>query len=422
MPRRVIRSFALGTSLAVALAVVGPLAAAGAAGGEKEAFATLKVTAESVSVKAKGEDDFKKAADGDEVHAGDTVRTDATGKATIRYGDEAYTRLDVDTTFKITKLTDDEGNRQVQGTIESGNTWNRTTALTESESFEQTGADATAAVEGTAYGIECDTEDHCVFTGVVDDVTLTGTDGQKLVAPLDQCDSTAGVLCADITKLTPDQLSAWIIENLLLDVAEGFPWPFGTGTLQIAGESIVFVPSTPAATPPSLAVDAIACLFGCNQTGSFSESVAVTDLPPDFVPGSSISVFEDGYVDFVINLLANPTGQPVFVVFTALPDDLGETFYYDGDCNCTQVVVNTPYELVDDYMLTFVPYCYSYYLCGESTDVGSTDVPVNTNYVFFVTNDPNGTDPAQASQPVTVPVTVEYDPCGYSEEGVEAAC
>jgi hypothetical protein len=86
------------------------------------------------------------------------------------------------------------------------------------------------------------------------------------------------------------------------------------------------------------------------------------------------------------------------------------------------VVVNTPYELVDDYMLTFVPYCYSYYLCGESTDVGSTDVPVNTNYVFFVTNDPNGTDPAQASQPVTVPVTVEYDPCGYSEEGVEAAC
>ena len=401
LPRRIVRSFALGTSLAVALAVVGPLAAAGAAGGEEESFATLKVTAESVSVKAKGEDDFKPAADGDEVHAGDTVRTDATGKATIKYGDEAYTRLDVDTTFKITKLTDDQGNRQVQGTIESGSTWNRTTALTESESFEQTGADATAAVEGTAFGIECDTESHCVFTGVVDDVTLTGTDGEKLVAPLDQCDSTAGVLCAEITKLTPDQLPAWIIENLLLDVAEGFPWPFGTGTLQVAGDTIVFVPSAPppASAPPTInAADPIACLDGCNQIGPFG--IGVTALPEDFEPGDEI-VTDGASVYFVVNLTSDPTG--VKVVFRVLPnEDIGSLYWFPDCVECRSLVVKEG-EYDVDTVFEFEPYLY--------TEGGTTTM------TFYAVG-PGG----EASPDEDVDITVESDPCELSEEDVEAAC
>lgn len=414
--RRARRSLALGVALAAALAVIGPLAQAGAAGSDDEAFATLRVTAATVSVKAKGADDFKAAKDGDALHAGDTVRTDATGTAEIEYGDDAYTRLDVNTTFKITKLTDDEGNRQVEGIVESGNTWNRTTALTESESFNQTGADATAAVEGTAYGVECDTESHCVFTGVVDDVTLTGKDGQKLVGPLDQCDSTAGVLCADITKLTPDQLSAWIIENLLLDVTEGFPWPFGTGTLVVENGTATFVPSTPTPpAPPSLAADPIACWGGCDQSVWY-ESVGATDS--SYEPGDSIYVYQDSYTQFIINLLANPSGQPVYAVFTTLPDDLGETWYDDGSCECVQVVVNTPYELTGDYSFTFYPYCE---YCEYSTEVGSTTAS-ELQYTFFVTNDPAGVDPAKASPPVDVPVTVDAgEYCGTSED-VEAAC
>ena len=50
----------------------------------------------------------------------------------------------------VTKLTDNQGNRQVNGTVLTGQTWNRTVALTQSESFQQQAAGASAAVAGTA--------------------------------------------------------------------------------------------------------------------------------------------------------------------------------------------------------------------------------------------------------------------------------
>ena len=75
----------------------------------------------------------------------------------MNYTDESFTRLDVDTEFTIVSLTDDQGNRQIKGSLDSGRTWNRTSALTESESFEQEGAGATAAVVGSASVIECNT-------------------------------------------------------------------------------------------------------------------------------------------------------------------------------------------------------------------------------------------------------------------------
>jgi hypothetical protein len=308
--RRARRSLALGVAMAAALALVGPLAQAGAAGGNEESFATLKVTAESVSLKAKGEDDFKPAADGDQLRAGDTVRTDATGKAEIEYGDDAYTRLDSDTTFKITKLSDDEGNRQVEGTIESGKTWNRTAALTESESFEQTGADATAAVEGTAFAIECESVDHCVFTGVVDDVSLTGADGvKKLLNPLDECDSSSGILCGDITQISADDLPQWILDNLILDVARGYPFPFG-GTVVVENGSVFFVPDNPPA-PPSPGV-----------------SIQNPDVDPSIAqpweaarPADEIWSEDESSSGVWFKLpIDNPGGAPLTLVFIAVPD------------------------------------------------------------------------------------------------------
>ena len=103
----------LATLVVVLLAVGGAfstLASAGSSGSSDEkVFATLQIENPKVEVKKKGSDAFKPAKDGQKLHAGDTVRTDATGLAEIDYSDDAYTRLDVNTTFKITKLTNEQG-------------------------------------------------------------------------------------------------------------------------------------------------------------------------------------------------------------------------------------------------------------------------------------------------------------------------
>ena len=160
----------------LAVVAVAPMAAASAAFAAPDrvhaqnadkVLATLKVTTANVEVKKDGTDKFVAAADGDELSQGDTVRTDATGTAEVDYSSDAYTRLDVNTTFKIKKLTNDQGSRQVQGSLEAGQTWNRTAAITESGSFEQEGAGANATVLGTAFSLACDTPTHCIFLSVV---------------------------------------------------------------------------------------------------------------------------------------------------------------------------------------------------------------------------------------------------------------
>jgi hypothetical protein len=214
----------------LAIVAVAPLAAASAAfaapdrvhaQGSDPVLATLRVTTDNVEVKKDGADKFEAAKDGDKLRQGDTVRTDATGTAEVDYTDDSYTRLDVNTTFKIKKLTNDQGARQTQGSLEVGQTWNRTAALSESGSFEQEGAGANATVRGTAFSMSCDTVDHCVFTAIVDAFDLQGKDGtSKLLSPLDECDAASGDLCPEITKLTIAELPSWVITNLKLDKSE----------------------------------------------------------------------------------------------------------------------------------------------------------------------------------------------------------
>ena len=137
---------------------------------------------------------------------------------------------DVSTTFTLKHLTDNQGHRQVEGSLDTGRTWNRTSALTQSESFSQDGAGATASVVGSAFMAECDTAGHCTFTSVVDGLKLVTVDGEvKLLTPLEGCDSTEvgprtpPVWCA--REMTNDVLAAnaWILQNLFLDGLAGFP-------------------------------------------------------------------------------------------------------------------------------------------------------------------------------------------------------
>ena len=82
-----------------------------------EAVARLQILEPAVSVRRKGNDVFKPGHEGQKLRVGDTMKTDETGFAQINYTDDSFTRLDVDTTFTIVSLTDDEGNRQIKGSL-----------------------------------------------------------------------------------------------------------------------------------------------------------------------------------------------------------------------------------------------------------------------------------------------------------------
>src|SRR5882757_388567 len=116
---------------ALSLLVVGVLAAgalaltASAAGAADTTLANLKVTADNVQIKQKGKSSFVDAKDGQALKQGDTIKTDEAGLAEIDYTDGSLTRLANSTVFTISKLTDDKGSRQTQGTLSVGETWNR---------------------------------------------------------------------------------------------------------------------------------------------------------------------------------------------------------------------------------------------------------------------------------------------------------
>jgi hypothetical protein len=331
----------------LAVASLGGVAGAGEAGGsgDAEPLATLKVESPNVEVSKADSDAFKKDKDGQKLREGDTVRTDATGRAEVDYSDDAYTRLDVNTTFKLVRLTEDRGERQIEGGLDSGRTWNRTEAVTQSGSFEQSGAGAVAAVAGTAFAMTCTVDPasaQCRYQVILHDVILTGDDGQtQHMTPRTGCVATDGALCDELTHLTPEELAAnaWIQENLLRDLLErGYgPGPFVvTGVLVVEdGQVVSFIESTPPAGAPGTpsggggggtGQDPVIGVMPINILEVMQPSEEDVDAAVS-VPGpaSEIVIDDGGSVVFEIDVVASPSGEALFVVFTVLPSGLGHT-------------------------------------------------------------------------------------------------
>jgi hypothetical protein len=164
--------------LVIGLLAAGALAVSAPAAGAADALANLKITADNVQVKAKGASDFVAAKDGMALKQGDTIKTDATGRAEIDYTDGSLTRLGASTVFKLSKLTNERGGRQTQGTLSVGETWNRAAKVSETGSFEVKAGGTTAAVEGTAFVAKCvpagngSQTVNCTFTAVVDNIKV----------------------------------------------------------------------------------------------------------------------------------------------------------------------------------------------------------------------------------------------------------
>lgn len=169
-------------ALVGALSVVGVGASGGVAGAAKAPLANLKITTPNVEIKQKGKADFVTAKAGQALRQGDTIKTDAAGRAEIDYTDGSLTRLAGATVFTISKLTNEKGGRQTQGTLSVGETWNRAAKVSETGSFEVKAGGTTAAVEGTAFVVKCTPQTDgqqqvsCTVTAVVDDIHVSSDD------------------------------------------------------------------------------------------------------------------------------------------------------------------------------------------------------------------------------------------------------
>jgi hypothetical protein len=421
-----VRTLALAVvAAAMLVAPLGGIAAAGQGNGggrgngKTEVLATLKVENPQVEVKKKGADDFEPATDGQQLRQGDTVRTDATGRAEIDYSEDSYTRLDVNTTFKIVKLTEQQGERQVEGGLESGRTWNRAEAVTESGSFEQSGGGATAAVTGTAFPVECSSStEECIFTGVVGTYILKGTGEEKTIEPFDQCDSISGELCDEVTVLTVEEMAAiaWIQENLLRDLLErGYgPGPFVVGGTLVIQDGVITFEETPPPPPapttttttlpkPALKSPPIECeveLFEgtapCDYAGPGAAALE---------PTSEIIVYEGDFVLFKARVETNGASGPVFIVFDEIPGDTGH-FCLEEDFG----------EGCDPELETDVRYDASALFVFSAGNCDPFDGCQSGVLKFHLENDAVG-----VGDSAEIPITVEYlDIC--SSDDVVGAC
>jgi FecR protein len=249
------------------------------------ALANLKIQAAAVTIKPTGKSKFVAAKDGQVLHQGDALKTDAAGKAEIDYTDGSLTRLGSSTEFTITRLTNDRGGRQTEGTITVGDTWSRAAKVSETSSFAVKAGGTTAAVEGTAFAFSCtlvNSQLSCTVVAVVDNVKVSGGNGgQTELTPSTKIVAIAGNL-GPIVNLTYDDLAgnALISGNLLLDQQAGKGK--GLGDLP--------PPPAPTTTPPTTTQPPGGGGGGGANAAAADPTVTQQDVPSQYPPNGGIVV------------------------------------------------------------------------------------------------------------------------------------
>lgn len=243
-------------TMAVSVTTLGAIGSpAGAAVlGKAPNAGSLTVEAPGVTVLKKGDTTFVKGKNNLKIKPGDTIQTDGTGFAEITFPDGTITRLDNNSVFTLDKLSTKTGERQVEGTVSAGQTWNRVQKLSENESFQQgNGNGATAAVLGTAFVTKCElpaggtafkvvktkkalkrlkkATKTCDFTLIDGKLKLTALNKVVDVNRGQQIDTTGGD-AGNVTTYPPDILftDTWIVRNLGADAGAGISEASGTPT------------------------------------------------------------------------------------------------------------------------------------------------------------------------------------------------
>ena len=250
----IIATVAVGASFSIV--AIGAPAGAAVLGQSTPKTGTLTVEAPGVTLLKKGNPKFVKGKSNQKIKTGDTVQTDATGFAQIAFPDGSITRLDNNTVFTLERLSTKTGEREVEGTVSAGQTWNRVQTLSTGDSFEQKGNDATAAVLGTAFVTKCEfptggvafkvvktkkalkklrkATKNCNFTLVDGKLKLTALNKVVDVNRGQQVDVATGGQAGDAEVYPPDVLftDKWILRNLGADAAAGIAEAGGTATAE----------------------------------------------------------------------------------------------------------------------------------------------------------------------------------------------
>lgn len=116
--------------------------------------ATLTIAADAlghVEVRASTQRRFEDAGDGQSLHEGDAVRTDADGAAEITYPGGSATALGADTKIVIRQLTEVDGTLAVIVAVRTGATATRFVATGAGESFRQESGLATLTSDGGVF-------------------------------------------------------------------------------------------------------------------------------------------------------------------------------------------------------------------------------------------------------------------------------
>jgi hypothetical protein len=247
------------------------------------ALATLKVRHAAVTVAPVGRKAFAAAKDGQALHQGDAIATDASGQAEIDYTDGSLTRLGPSTQYTLTTLTNERGGRQTLGTLTAGQTWNRAAKVSASSSFGVAAGQTTAAVEGTAFVFSCTLQGAtrvCTVIAIVDDVRVTTPDGAiTLLTP-----ATAVVITNDVpgvlTHLTYEQLVAlpFVVDNLTLDQQAGIGT--GIGDLPPPGGPPASGPPTTSGPSPTVTIVEPGATTDTTEPTTTTTTTTTTTVPP----------------------------------------------------------------------------------------------------------------------------------------------
>jgi hypothetical protein len=224
--RFALAAFALACVVVVAVVAIVSRSSSGAP-------AQLRVRGDAISVKH-GSSDFRAAQEGEDLRAGDEVRSNASGRAQIEFFDSSVVRIDGDTHLALRRVVDDASLRDIALEVTGGRTWNRVSELTsDRDRFEVRMPNAVARVRGTTFMVDCRQQVTCYVVGFDGRTELESTTGAEEVVGDGDCVRVAADGLSTCDEKSLGLLDAWVNENLADDQ-------------QLA---LRRAPSTPRATP-----------------------------------------------------------------------------------------------------------------------------------------------------------------------------
>jgi hypothetical protein len=182
-----------------------------------DAPAQLRIRQDAIQVKH-GSSDLSAALEGEDLGAGDEVRSDPSGQAQIEFFDGSVVRMDGDTQVTLRRVEDRTEGRQILLGMGAGRTWNRVAELTSTQDrYELRLPAATVNVRGTTFLADCRTQQECYVVGFDGTSEVTSATGVKRSAHDGDCirATETGIEQCDEKQL--GLIDSWVKENLADD-------------------------------------------------------------------------------------------------------------------------------------------------------------------------------------------------------------